>query len=303
MTSVPQVSCGLWHGAAVTESGGLLVWGHRKGCGDLPSNSALNAHHASSLLSRPTLVLSPPRHRVASVACGHNFTVAWLTDGRCLSWGSGHHGVLGHGDTNDVATPTLIDALKDETVIQAAAGHSHSAFVTREGKVYVCGKGRDGALGLGEKNLKDVSVPQLVPFPQEAQVAQVSCSVGEHHGHTLAATADGQAYAWGDGYKGKLGLGSQDSHHTPTPIPPSFFNHERVTAVCTGGIHSMAATGQGHVYTWGCGSDGRLGHPEGKGHRYLFRSDMPKQVEGLVSKTNRLSISCTYYHSAAVINV
>jgi alpha-tubulin suppressor-like RCC1 family protein len=240
---------------------------------------------------------------VVGVSCGHNFTLAWLHDGKVLSWGSGHHGVLGHGDTSDVTAPTVIDALKDETIVEAAAGHSHSAFVTKDGKVYTCGKGKDGALGLGEKNQKDVLAPQLVTFPQEARVVQASCSVGEHHGHTLAVTEEGQVYAWGDGYKGKLGLGSQDSHYTPACIPTSFFNHERVITVCAGGIHSMAATAEGHVYTWGCGSDGRLGHPEGKGHRYLFRSDMPKQVEGCQSKTNFVSISCTYYHSAAIIEL
>ena len=43
----------------------------------------------------------------------------------------------------------------------------------------------------------------------------------------------------------------------------------RLPWVCAGGIHSSAVTVDGGVFTWGCGSDGRLGHPEAEGHRYL----------------------------------
>ena len=297
-----QVSCGSWHGAAVTVSGGLMVWGHRKGCGiPTAANSATSNKQTGSTVTRPYILLSANEHRVVGVACGHNFTLAWTQEGRVLSWGSGHHGVLGHGSNDDVASPRLLQALQDENITEASAGYSHSAFVAADGRVYICGKGKDGALGLGEGSLSDIAEPKLAAFPEKEQVVKVSCSVGEHHGHTLALTSEGRVFSWGDGYKGKLGLGNQDSHYTPTPIPASHFNMECVTVVCAGGIHSTAATAEGSVFTWGCGSDGRLGHPEGQGHRYLFRSDVPKKVEGLKAKSKRALVSCTYYHTAAVI--
>ena len=34
---------------------------------------------------------------------------------------------------------------------------------------------------------------------------------------------------------------------------------------------NLADPREGAVWTWGCGSDGRLGHPEAEGHRYLYR--------------------------------
>ena len=299
--SVIQVSCGSWHGAAVTVSGGLMVWGHRKGCGTPTANSATGAEQTSSILTRPYLLLTASQHKVVGVACGHNYTLVWTQEGRVFSWGSGHHGVLGHGSNDDVASPQLLQALQDENVTEASAGYSHSAFVTVDGRVYTCGKGTDGALGLGAGNLSDIAKPKPVAFLEKGQVVKVSCSVGEHHGHTLALTCEGSVYSWGDGYKGKLGLGHQDSSYTPTLIPTSHFNMERVTVVCAGGIHSTAATAEGSVFTWGCGSDGRLGHPEGQGHRYLFRSDVPKKVEGLKAKLKHALVSCTYYHTAAVI--
>ncbi|KAK7103664.1 uncharacterized protein [Littorina saxatilis] len=290
---VTQISCGVWHAAAVTTSYGLLVWGHRKGCG------TKSGQQSSSVLTPPSLVISPEEHKVVGVACGNNFTLAWTDEGRVLSWGSGHHGVLGHGSTDDIPSPKVEAALKDEKIVAASAGFFHSAFVTEDGKVFTCGKGSDGALGLGKNSLSDALTPKLVSFSENTQIASVSCSVGEHHGHTLALPTDGKVYSWGDGYKGKLGLDSQDSSYTPSLISPSHFNNEQVTVVCAGGIHSTASTAEGSVFTWGCGSDGRCGHPEGQGHRYLFRSDVPKKVEAFKSKF--AMVSCTYYHSAAIV--
>ncbi|KAL8590092.1 hypothetical protein ACOMHN_034323 [Nucella lapillus] len=296
---VKQVSCGLWHGAAVAVSGGLLVWGHRKGC-STTENSQSSAAQSITLTPPSLLLLSP---KIAGVSCGHNFTLAWTEEGgKVMTWGSGHHGVLGHGSKDDIASPRPVKALSEKVIVHASAGYSHSAFVTADGKLFTCGKGKDGALGLGKGRLDDTTTPEMVTFlPDEVQVTQVSCSVGEHHGHTLALTSEGRAYSWGDGYKGKLGLDSQESCFTPTLISQSHFDDERISNVCAGGIHSAAATSAGGVFTWGCGSDGRMGHPEGQGHRYLFRSDVPKRVEALASKGKRAVVSCSYYHTAAII--
>ena len=288
-----QVSCGLWHGAAVTVSGRVLMWGHKKACGTAAASAAT--------LTPPTILSSLDGHKVVGVTCGYNFTLAWTEEGKVLSWGSGHHGVLGHGSADDVTSPHPVKALEDEIIVQSSAGYSHAAFVTADGKVLCCGKGKDGALGLGKTHVSDTTTPKVVSFPEGVQVAQVSCSVGEHHGHTLALTRDGKVYTWGDGYKGKLGMGDHESRYTPVLVEPSHFNSEHVSVVCAGGIHSTAATSEGNVYTWGCGSDGRLGHPEGQGHRYLFRSDLPKRVEGFESKSRHAIVSCSYYHTSAVI--
>ena len=35
----------------------------------------------------------------------------------------------------------------------------------------------------------------------------------------------------------------------------------KVSKVLAGGIHSGFLDDNGHIYTFGCGSDGRIGHP------------------------------------------
>ena len=58
---------------------------------------------------------------------------------------------------------------------------------------------------------------------------------------------------------------------------------------------------EGHAFSWGCGSDGRLGHPEAKGHRYLFRSDLPRIVDEFREKGNVVDIKASYYHTIAMV--
>ena len=50
--------------------------------------------------------------RALIVACGHNFTFVVTESGMVFSWGSGKHGVLGHGNENNVARPTLVESLR-----------------------------------------------------------------------------------------------------------------------------------------------------------------------------------------------
>lgn len=89
---------------------------------------------------------------------------------------------------------------------------------------------------------------------------------------------------------------------SPSTIPQEYFNGEKVVSIAAGGIHSCAATLTGKVYTWGCGSDGRLGHKDGEKHRYLFRSDIPRLVEDLPKNSNYVAVSSSYYHTAALID-
>ena len=74
------------------------------------------------------------------------------------------------------------------------------------------GYGEDGALGLGKEGGKqDKNTLQPVTALDGIVVVKASCSLGERHSHTLACTTDGDVYSCGDGYKGKLGHGDQES--------------------------------------------------------------------------------------------
>ncbi|KAH3845355.1 uncharacterized protein LOC127873042 [Dreissena polymorpha] len=295
--AIHSVSCGNWHGAAISNEGELYTWGFNRSHGVLGSADVPH-------LSKPSLLPGPFTMKVAGVSCGNNFTLLWTTDGVPYSWGCGRHGVLGHGDELPRTNPTLICQFEADVsrVSFMSAGFSHCAAVTDKG-VYTFGRGQGGALGHGQGHLETTCVPSLVKtLHRECKIVEVSCSVGEKHGHTLFLDADGHVLSCGDGYKGKLGFGDQISRFTATQIPQQHFSNEKIRHVAAGGIHSAAVSFVGHIFTWGCGSDGRLGHTDGKGHRYLFRSDTPRLVEALSERGVATAICSSYYHVATLIS-
>lgn len=48
------------------------------------------------------------------------------------SWGWGLHGNLGHGNTETLHDPTLIEALKAEVIVSMAGGTMHSVFLNKQ---------------------------------------------------------------------------------------------------------------------------------------------------------------------------
>ena len=295
--NISQVSAGYWHGGCVTSEGDLYTWGYNKSHGVL----GLGRDQVSPFEPVPVQVLFPIDGgiRFKHVACGYNYSYAVGVDGSCWSWGSGAHGVLGHGDLNDCFQPVRVKVPGDKAVSFVSCGYSHAAIIMDTAELMTVGHGEDGALGLGKEGGKlDKHTLQHVRALDNIVVVNASCSLGERHGHTLACTGDGEVYSWGDGYKGKLGHNDQESRDIPTRIDPSAFGGEFVVAVACGGIHSAAVTREGSAFTWGCGSDGRLGHPEAKGHRYLFRCDVPRKVEMLPK--NVISVDCSYFHTAVL---
>ena len=53
------------------------------------------------------------------------------------AWGWGVHGQLGLGGIEDSLAPTLIAALKDKEIVDIAAAHAHSVFLTSQVKCHV----------------------------------------------------------------------------------------------------------------------------------------------------------------------
>ena len=70
----------------------------------------------------------------------------------------------------------------------------------------------------------------------------------------------------------KLGHGDEQEQLLPKKVEA--FADQRVVAVSAGGMHSLAITAHGAVFTWGEGDRGRLGHGEDLSDQLL-----PKKIE------------------------
>jgi len=199
-----------------------------------------------------------------SGASGHS--LALTADGAVWSWGQGGFGRLGHGDYQSQPLPKKIEALAGRRVIVASAGETHNLAITADGAVWSWGGGGSGKLGHGDR--QDQPLPKKI----EALVGRRVVAVSAGDDHSLALTADGAVWSWGDGDWGRLGHG--DPAHQWQPKKVEAFAGQRVVAVSAGAFHCIACTADGAVFTWGHGGHGCLGHGEDLSNQLL-----PKRVE------------------------
>ncbi|MDP2389883.1 MAG: chitobiase/beta-hexosaminidase C-terminal domain-containing protein, partial [Acidobacteriota bacterium] len=128
-----------------------------------------------------------------------------------------------------------------------AAGGSHTALATPDGRVFVWGLNTNGQLG----DLSTTTRATPTVLQSLTGVTKVAAGVA----HTLAVTADGRVFAWGNNGSGRLGDGTTTQRTGPTAVPAL----ADVIAVAAGDAHSLALTNDGHVYGWGANASGQLG--------------------------------------------
>ncbi|EOD37122.1 hypothetical protein EMIHUDRAFT_440441 [Emiliania huxleyi CCMP1516] len=175
--------------------------------------------------------------------------------------------------------------LGDERAVSVAAGAYHSLALTADGSVWSWGGGFSGQLGHGDEQ------DQLLPKKIETFAGRrvVAVSVGLYH--SIAITADGSAWSWGDGDYGRLGHGDQQDQLLPKQVEA--FAGQRVVAVSAGARHSLATTADGAAWSWGLGGAGRLGH--GDQQRQL----LPKRVEAFAGR-RVVAVAAGGIHSLAI---
>ena len=166
-----------------------------------------------------------------------------------------------------------------------SAGDSHSLALTADGALWSWGNGSFGKLGHGDTQW------QLPPKKVEALAGQRVVAVSAGDSHSLALTADGALWSWGRGDDGRLGHGNQRNQLLPKKAEA--LAGQRIVAVSAGGMHSLAITTDGVVWSWGRGDDGRLGHGDQQ------RRHLPKKVEAWVDQ-RVVAVSAGYFHSLAL---
>ncbi|CAN0916999.1 PH, RCC1 and FYVE domains-containing protein 1 [Linum grandiflorum] len=116
-----QVACGHSMTVALTTTGHVYTMGS-------PVYGQLGSPQAS--VKAPTRVAGTLTNNfVEELACGA-FHVAVLTSKtEVYTWGKGANGRLGHGDTDDRNSPTLVEALKDKQVKSIVCGTSLTAAI------------------------------------------------------------------------------------------------------------------------------------------------------------------------------
>ncbi|KAI3513274.1 hypothetical protein L1887_20603 [Cichorium endivia] len=241
---------------------GTTAWdtiGRKKGCeGNLVSPTRL----------RPLVGVDI---RYVASGCASCHCVALDVDGRCYTWGRNDKGQLGHGDQIQRDRPTVVSALASYKIVKAASGRSHTVVVTEDGLSLSFGWNKHGQLGTGSaKN-------EIELYPVRCLVSEVkSVACGADFTVWLTSVEGATILTAGLPQYGQLGHGTDNEYNTkdssvrlayeaqPRPKAIAAFAGETIVKVACGSNHTVAVDSNGHVYTWGFGGYGRLGHKEQK---------------------------------------
>lgn len=173
---------------------------------------------------------------------------------KVLVWGLNDKEQLGGLKGSKVKVPSFSPTLSQLRPIHLSGGSKSLFIVSQDGKVYSCGEGTNGRLGLGHNY--NVSTPRKVPILSQYVVKKVAVHSGGKH--AMALTLDGKVFSWGEGEDGKLGHGNRITLDKPKLVET--LRAKRVRDIACGSSHSAAITSSGELYCWGLGEYGRLGH-------------------------------------------
>eukprot|EP00929_Paragymnodinium_shiwhaense_P108202 TRINITY_DN74530_c0_g1_i1.p1 TRINITY_DN74530_c0_g1~~TRINITY_DN74530_c0_g1_i1.p1 ORF type:complete len:939 (-),score=171.09 TRINITY_DN74530_c0_g1_i1:390-3206(-) len=245
-----------------------------------PASSSSSASSAEvwQCVSDPTELPGTPGF--TTLACGRGCCVGITPEGDVHDWRVGHRGsaALGQSFSMEWSLSVLQDEigqrmqLRDLSLGQASLGGTAPGSVNAialmdGGDVYTCQSLEESDRDSGWRPVAHLTAHLVV---------SVACGAG----FCTALTARGELLSWGESFTGALGLLTSRGACVTRVAAPSIIGGElaglRIAAVGCGEQHVVAATldevdKPGAVYSWGCGTDMRLG--------YACEKDQPQQSE------------------------
>ena len=200
----------------------------------------------------PAEASSATPHGVVDVKAAGLSTGLLTSKGEFFTFGCGMHGRLGHGPSiSNVATPRKVRGIP-KRIESVSVGENHVAAITVDGELYTAGRQIHGSLG---HDNADPARPARVGGALDGKrVVNVACGTK----HTLAVTAEGEVYAFGEGRTLALGQGeSKASLKEPTLVED--LQGKGIVHVYAGNGFSLARGKDGTLYSWGCNEYGQLG--------------------------------------------
>jgi hypothetical protein len=203
--------------------------------------------------SKPTPVAAMSGIRVRTIAMGRAHTIALGWDGRIHSWGENEYGQLGQGDRLTKLAPALMDGLDGVRFI--AAGNDCSLAVTQSGALLCWG-----------------STFNFLKQPREESTDTEPSDDSDN--------SDDFDFL-------------DEALVSLLPVTVEGFEGVRICWVCCDESAAFAIGEDGEPFSWGDGTDGRLGHGDRQ------NQPSPKLVEALRG-VRVSSVACGHEHVLAV---
>ncbi|KAM3961583.1 uncharacterized protein ACR2FA_004300 [Aphomia sociella] len=243
---VVAISCGDEHSAVICQNGRVFVFGGN-------AWGQLGLGHKDEV-TRPSCVKWLKPHRAMFVACGRAHTF-FVTDSNAIySVGCNDEGQLGTGDMEHHTVPQFVELEGEPAQIrQVSAGSNHTAILTDEGRVFMCGSNSEGQLGLGEDTRSSVKFTEL-KFMEK--IVFVECG----YYHTVFITEQGAVFVTGDNENTKLGVPNvATTIYVPEVLPIDI----PIKSACCGASHTfLLSMDETKILAFGSNERGQLGMPK-----------------------------------------
>ena len=150
---------------------------------------------------------------VKKIITGDSHVLLHTYDNKLYGFGLNNEGQLGvtlELDENDENFYSTTPVLLAENVFRAFAGSNSSAYITLNGKVFVCGENTDGQLGI-DRYADDAPVPaelsssQIIEAWTESNRMMGAVEIKLGKNHSTALLSNGQIIGFGETGEGQLG--------------------------------------------------------------------------------------------------
>eukprot|EP00941_MAST-03F_sp_MAST-3F-sp1_P001264 g1264.t1 len=266
--TVTKIAAGENHAAALLEDGSLYTWGS--------SNVGKLGHgYGNGVGVLPLRVMGNLKERrCIDMSLGMSHTAVLTSVSELFTFGGGWFGRLGLGNTDNQYVPMVVEGeLRGRRVSAVSCGAYHTLAIC-DGDIYAFGR-NEGRLGIA--NVGHQLFPVRIDSLRTKGVVIEGIAAAEDF--SLAFDSHGNVYSWGSGEYGKLGHASTDEVQCDEPQIVSKLSKDQsytleldlekrkkdgismdIRHVEAFANHAVALSADGRLYTWGCGTSGRLGH-------------------------------------------
>jgi len=204
LTSVIFVAGGRDHSLALKSDGTVWAWGSNA-FGQLGDNTTTRRLTPVQVKSVSGANLTG----VVQISAGREHSLAAVSDGTVMAWGSNVYGQVGDGTkvnrTRAVPVPGLTG------VADVEAGAHHSLALLSNGTVAAWGRNYRGEIG-------DGTTVSSRPSPTNVPGLTGVTSIAAGRDHNVVVLSDGSMRSWGYNAGGQLGDGSTTTRRSPVVV-------------------------------------------------------------------------------------
>ena len=156
-----------------------------------------------------------------------------------------------------------------------------------------------------------MTAPSPTKAKAQAKVTQATQNFAQESTKNLETLPWGSVIVFGSGDCGQLGLG-EDLVSCPKPKRQTFFEDKEIVSVAAGGLHTLALSRTGRVYSWGCNDEKALGHTaqeftvsqvHGLDEEFIVQVTCGDSISAALSAEGKIYTWGTFRDSKGVIGV